>query len=120
MAAAGPPEAEAALRRDCSRALKIPFLPTDAPAAPQPPSLLLPLYDYQLRSLARMQAIEAYTQGARPLACTAIRTLRACSLSPSPSPRCAEQTVVTPFIWKYMFLLYLPNYNLQRAGRPPH
>eukprot|EP00911_Craspedida_sp_UC1_P001043 UC1_evm1s782 len=39
----------------------IPNLPLDAPEAAQPHLMLLPLYGWQLRSLARMQTIESYT-----------------------------------------------------------
>jgi len=39
-------------------ALKVPILPYDSPAAPQPPSLNLPLYEHQLRALHRCLLIE--------------------------------------------------------------
>ena len=38
--------------------VQIPVLGTDVPPAMQPPELLLPLYEYQRRSLTRLLAIE--------------------------------------------------------------
>lgn len=80
--------AEPVLRKDCSRALKIPFLPATAPAAPQPDNIRLPLYDYQRRSVARMQTIEAYTQGTiRALSCPCV-ALALLLLTSSTHPCC--------------------------------
>ena len=45
------------------QALRIPFMPLDAPITPQPAGLNLPLYDYQLRNVHRMKTIESNADG---------------------------------------------------------
>ena len=49
---------QARLRRDLSKLFALPLLPPDGALAPQPPGMLLNLFPYQLRSLARMIEIE--------------------------------------------------------------
>lgn len=46
------------LERDCSAALRVPCLPPDAPAAPTPADMLLPLRPHQQRALHRCLLIE--------------------------------------------------------------
>ena len=51
------------------QALRIPFMPLDAPITPQPAGLNLPLYDYQLRNVHRMKTIESNADGGYRYTC---------------------------------------------------